>query len=145
MDSAQCWVWGDLGASSGNLQNVPGVNPPAAPAAPEPEQNGDDQQADACQEIDQPIVMVDPWVGTHPATFTFSITGFLPNSTVRLAIYLFADMNNELYATTLNTDGNGNATIKLYSEDSDEPGQYFVSVTGDCEHGYTDAVFILEK
>jgi len=148
VDSAQCWVWGDLGASSGNTNNVPGINPPAAPAAPQPEQNGgNDQPADACQDINQPVVTVDPTAGYRPQIFTFTITGFLPNSTERLAIYLNTDRNNLLYGTTLNTDGNGNATIKVNSGDIDNGwdiwGEYFVAVFGDCENEYADAVFLI--
>ena len=144
VDSAQCWVWGDLGASSGNLQNVPGINPPAAPAVPQPEQNGgNDQQTDACQDIN-PVVMVDPSNGPHPTTFTFSISGFVPNSTVSFEIFLLPDTDNHIYYADLNTNGNGNASIKLNSEATDPSGQYWVLVLAPCPEGSTDAVFILE-
>ena len=100
-------------------------------------------QTDVCQEID-PHGSVDPFEGPHPTTFTFIISGFVPNSTLRFEVRRFYPLE-KVYSTTLNTDGNGNATIKLDTEATDEPGIFTADVYSDeCEFVLTLRFTILD-
>ncbi len=151
-----CWVWKETGQSSGDTGSVLAVNPPAMPEqANDGNGNGDEgDQGDGgedeewrpwehCVGDGDITIFVDPSNGKHPVTFNFYITGFKPNEELYFNIAPLEEDWNSVYDTYLTADEDGNASISLSSEASDEPGQYIATVEGECTE-MSDAVFILE-